>query len=127
MIQEYFLANGPSRESLFDCLRLGLTADHLKVVEFLGRMRGETITTLHVEIEGLHRAGKNGLEWFFWGRLKKLSSADTKHIWETRIAGFAFGQWNILQRQGAVKIQDDSFFERPISKDEMENIITNNR
>ncbi|HCU71180.1 MAG TPA: hypothetical protein DIC35_05530 [Candidatus Moranbacteria bacterium] len=127
--QEFVLTQGPSNERLFDCLRLGQTINELRVVEFWGIYKDEQDkggTLLPIEIEGVHCSGKQGV-WFFWGRRKQITSGDRwVPIWESKYVDFAFGRWNVIQRQGIVKFGDSSFFDIPVSKEEMERIVDEN-
>ncbi len=121
MGQELGLTQGPSREALFDSPRLGSDARELRVLEFWGEKLSEDGSkiggSLPVEIEGLHKAGDNGREWFFWGQLKQITSGSTwVPKWEAKSVCFVFGKWNTYHRTGKITFAETSFFQNPLNK-----------
>lgn len=122
MISKYTLKNGPSREQLFDCVRLGSTTPELRVIDFWGEHKdekGKWGALLPIEIEGIHRASNDGRDWFFWGRRKQITSGDKwVPVWESKYVDFAFGRWNTYHRTGFIKFADTSFFTNPVQDEE---------
>lgn len=128
MASEYALTNGPSREELFDCLRLGHLQNELQVIDFWGQQKfqpgARSGASLSIEIEGIHRAGDNGREWFFWGRRKQTYSGVPN--WKSIYISFAFGRWNTYHRRGIIRFGQASFFVSPITAEEMAAITEKN-
>ncbi len=128
--EEYVLTQGPSHEQLFDCIRLGPSINELRVVEFWGGYKhqsGKGGSLLPIEIEGVHYAGDNGRNWFFWGRRKQITSGDRwVPMWQSKYIDFCFGQWNTFHRRGIIKFGATSFFVTPVSKEEMDSIRDRN-
>lgn len=110
------LTNGPSREALFDCLRL-----HSTTGPYVVNFGEETVTDtfrsgsrLDVEIQGLHEACIGGRQWYFWGRLKHGGSGSTwKPIQDAPYGQFVFGIWDTESRRGRIQYSDTSFFVAP--------------
>ena len=117
--KEMALKNGPSREELFDKLKHAPTNKELKVTEFWGEERdAESITgfSLPIEIEGVHSAGDCGREWFFWGKLKQITSGDKwVPMWVAKDVCFVFGRWNTYHRRGRITFGNTSFFTSTLS------------
>lgn len=98
------LTQGPGRETLFDCLRLGYRSHEIQMTEFWAENQfegaGKWGILLHIRIQGLHQASDDGSVWFFWGqRLNKNS---------------VFGRWDIQGRTGLIAIGNQSFFQNPL-------------
>lgn len=111
------LTSGPSREELFDCLRLHASND-LCIVDFWETTieeKSKSGSRLDVEIQGLHEAGDCGREWFFWGQLKLAGSGPTwKPFKEAPYGAFVFGRWNTYHRRGRIQYSKQSFFTVPL-------------
>ncbi len=112
--EEYTLTQGPSREQLFDSLRLGLKAKELRVLGFWGTKQtehGKSGSSLPIEIEGIHKASNDERDWFFWGKLTQITSGDTwVPMWEAEDVCFVFGRWDTFHRCGNIKLSKTSFF-----------------
>jgi hypothetical protein len=119
------LKNGPSRENLFDALRLGPTIPELQILNFWGQVTHEsgavTGSRYDVKIEGLYGAGDSGRDWFFWGKVvhfvfdggfQKVVDGD-----------FCFGRWNTHQRQGTIEFSQVSFFTHPVVEHDSEDLV----
>jgi hypothetical protein len=116
MIREFKLVRGPSREELFDSLRLGLRYLDLRDVEFIGEhpnKSGEEDIPLYfsIEIQGLHHVDLGGGNYFFHGKRRftplrgeAQGAPDFK---------FAFGRWNTHSRTGRIRVGETSFFVSP--------------
>lgn len=130
MIREFVLTRGPSREALFDSLRLGSSAGEHQVLEFYGEHReGDSCggCLLPVAIEGISRADKEGKEWLFWGRRKQITSGERWVPYhKAQYVDFVFGRWNTANRRGVIKLSDTSFFKSPVSAEEMDAIRRSN-
>jgi|GEM_PF-6503272 hypothetical protein len=117
MTSIFKLTQGPSREQLFDCLRLGPSHKELRVVDFWAeRVRGEgkSGTSMPVEIYGVFRAEDNddGRAWFFWGRRVVISQADRLRVSEME---FVVGRWNTHFRRGQLVLAEESSFLNPLT------------
>lgn len=111
------VGHGPSNERLHDCLRLGHLDTELKVVEFWSEEVTENSrsgSALNIEIEGLHKAGDDGREWFFWGKLRQIDTRKVRH--EGKVVCFVVGRWNTYHRRGKIKFSETSFFVSPLTQ-----------
>ena len=114
------LTSGPSRERLFDCLRLHSTGE-VCVVDFWEETVNDKCRSGHrldVEIQGLHEACIGGRQWYFWGRLKHCGSGSTwKPFQDAPYGQFVFGIWDTNDRRGRIQYSDTSFFVAPKVED----------
>ena len=122
MVSKYTLKSGPSREELFDCIRLGLTAPQLRVIEFWGEYytpeKAKFGDSLPIEIEGIHRADRDGRAFYFWGRRKQITSGDKwVPIWKSQYVDFAFGKWDTYHRRGQIQFAEASLFQNPMAEE----------
>ena len=108
MTDKYILVEGPSRETLFDCLRLGTDSKSMTVV-FAAKYNENVTPRLYgdVHICGIHQADKKGDEWFIWAELP----------WFRPEQGFMFARWNTKQRTGTAIFSDKSYFVNPMTSD----------
>ena len=105
MSNQLILISGPSKEAMFDCLRLGFFAKELRTVEFWGKSsaKGRILkSSLRIKIEGIHSTRASYI-WFFWGRVENKPGKP-----------YVFGKWNIEQRHGIAEFKETSFFEASI-------------
>lgn len=127
MIQQYVLTQGPSREQLFDALRLGGSHPALSIVEFWGKARtfggGESGSLLPIQIEGLQRLqGEDDRQWWFWGNRRQTTS---KAAWEGKVVCYVCGGWNAHQRRGFMRLSSEPFWISPFGEGPLNGIIAN--
>jgi len=127
MNSQYVLTQGPSREQLFDSLKLGAAVGELRVLDFWGTQEvpyengiAKSGSSLPIEIEGVHRASKDGSEWFFWGRQKQITSGDKwVPMWESVYVNHCVGRWSPHRRTGWIRFAETSFFDIPLKQLEL--------
>lgn len=119
---EVRLVSGPSREEFFDSIRLGAAIKELRVMEFYYQKKhdkGSSGGLLRIQIEGTHAGGNEGREWFFWGKLKQMTSGESwVPAWEAKDVSFVFGSWDTHRRSGKIQFGDKSFFKNPFAQKE---------
>lgn len=93
------LLRGPSREEMFDRLRLGREIKE-PMMKFASQLSGMDVCLF--EIEGLHVADKEGYDWFFWGKQFNMLTGE--------FVVFVFGRWNTKTRTGQHVCSHKSFF-----------------
>lgn len=115
--------DGPSRECLYDCLRLGQGSRDFRTVRISTdsfHFEGETFEPFdwHIEIEGIHRADKVGLECFFFGRQLHVLRKGTVHLApldNNPKFRFVLGRLSFWKnRSGTLRFKDWSFFTNPL-------------
>jgi hypothetical protein len=120
--KEVTLVSGPSREEFFDSIRLGSSVKELRVVEFYYEKKdekGRSGGLLRIQIEGTHVGGNEGRAFFFWGKLKQITSGESwVPAWEAKDVSFVFGTWDTHRRSGKVQFGDKSFFKNPFIQKE---------
>lgn len=108
------LTQGPSREELFDALRLQGREPSLSIIEFWCKEEyaddSRSGSSLPVQITGLHIARNNGREWFFWGTLKPIIGGSTIPFWMRENVCHVFGRWNTHFRRGQIILSEESAF-----------------
>jgi len=109
-LEELVLTQGPSRENLFDALRLGGVRPELGIVEFAAKNKKKSEQSdfqLLVAIEGLQRNTDDGKEWWFWGRLSPTL--------------FVCGGWNTYKQRGFVRTSTNPFWISPFGEGSLNN------
>jgi len=107
-VRSFIFENGPGRERLFDCARLGPQVEELEAVKMdVLRPDESTPARIGVRISGVHQADAEGVEFFFWGYV----------LWGGLTMGLhrknVFGRLNTTSRRGGLLSSDTSFFENP--------------
>ncbi|MBY0472812.1 hypothetical protein K2Q00_00820 [Patescibacteria group bacterium] len=117
------LQRAPSREQLFDCLRLGQQSSDLANLQFVTERfifdcREIPSMIWDLEIEGLHRGSHTGVGWFFFGKQVSAATAGSRYqlsgISENPAFRFVLGRWDFAKHRGSLCFAERSFFETPL-------------
>ncbi len=115
--------SGPSRERLFDCLRLGQESQEFRTMKLSTSsfiFEEETFESFdwEIEIEGLHRADKVGQAWFFFGRQLHVRLKHMVHaapVDNHPQFRFVLGKLSFWRgRSGTLTFSEESFFTSPL-------------
>jgi len=110
------LTQGPSREKLFDALRLGRECKPLSIVEFWSEERNgksKSGARLRVQVTALTSVDVHG-GFVFWGKLKVITSGENyKPPHESKDFCHVYGVWNTARRHGKITFGETSFLTMP--------------
>jgi hypothetical protein len=106
----------PSREQLFDALRLGMETGGLNSfglrLKTLAPEGSEPI--IYVSLEGTHILNGVKNEFFFWAEINQLDPGDHSSFdKELEDARFIFGKLNTQKRRCSIIVGPKSFFKAP--------------
>lgn len=112
----YYFEEGPSRERIFDSVRLGQAYPIDISFLFLGERR-DWIGPAKALVEGVHQKGPDPSRLFLFGRLNTTHDyRDNPHteIWHK---GFFFAQCRLTgASRGRILLAKRSFFENPLKQ-----------
>lgn len=110
----YHIERGPSRESIYDCARLGHRPKFLIEFELRGDYRDYILSGVKASVEGVHRVGIDPRMLFIMGRLAMERSYDGTPLTEIWQKGFYFARYNLDTHRGRILFAERSFLESPL-------------
>ena len=112
----YYFEDGPTREHIFDCVRLGQQRPfHIKFT-FRGEGR-DWIGPATAKVEGIHQKGSDDSRLLLFGRLDTKHNHKNESVAEIWQKAFFIAQCRLACRShGRILLADRSFFDNPLKQ-----------
>ncbi len=111
----YHIERGPSRESIYDCARLGHLHKFLISFELRGDHRDYIHSDVKASVEGVHRVRTDSRMLFVMGRLTTERMHDGTPLPEIWQKAFYFAQYNLNTHHGRILFGETSFLKSPLN------------
>ena len=112
----YYIEEGPTREHIYDCVRLGHSKDFVMKFTFRGKGR-DWIGSAKAHVEGIHQRGNDSARAFIMGRLATTHDYQNQPHDEIWHKAFFFAQYVFASRgYGRILLGERSFLESPLKR-----------
>ena len=112
----YYIAQGPSREAIYDCARLGQQTGLMTQFELRGEHRDFILSRVLITVQGADRVGKSRNMLFFRGQLAMHRDSGGTPLDDIWSKAFYFAEYNHWTLKGRILLAPQSFLESPLKQ-----------